>query len=1553
MNRNRRGAILSWLIAPLAATLAIAASPGRAAAQAELVGGLGGPAGFGQGIVSPGDDNSAGPINITQAFPGGITFLGSTFTSLFINTNGNITFNGPFASFVPTRLPVANQPMIAPWWADVDTSGLSGEVDNTIYHHVDRVGRRAVVTWHQVGFFDSQTHRVNSFQVIIADRSEDFVAGDFDVEFRYNLCQWTSGQFSGGDANGLGGTPAQAGFDAGDGDNFTELPGSFTPEVLDLCTLSNVDDPGVWRFQIRNGGVTQCGNGVREGGEQCDEGDANGNDGCSPDCLLEVDPDGDGLFDPFDNCGEIPNLDQADLDRDGLGDPCDACPLDPDNDQDQDGVCGEIDNCPADANDDQRDSDDDDSGDVCDVCPLDPDDDLDEDTICGDVDNCALIPNRGQEDGDRDNIGDLCDACPLDFNNDGDRDGLCANVDNCPLDTNADQRNRDFDRLGDVCDACPLDLNNDRDTDGVCGDVDNCPNDTNADQADLDLDDLGDVCDRCPGDADNDLDRDNTCGDVDTCPDIFNPDQADGDRDGVGNACDACPADSLNDPDADDICGNVDNCPRDFNPQQEDLDRDGIGNACDACPLDLNNDRDTDSVCGDVDNCPNDTNADQANVDRDNLGDLCDACPLDFNNDGDRDGLCANVDNCPLDANADQLDGDDDGSGDVCDDCPIDPDNDRDEDGICGEVDNCPGQSNADQSDVDEDGLGDVCDPCPLDGANDGDQDTVCDSDDNCPGLRNADQLDADDDGSGDACDACPLDSDDDVDDDGVCGDVDNCLEVVNEDQADLDLDSIGDLCDPDLDGDAIGNEADNCPNVSNSPQTDTDGDGIGDDCEDDFDGDDVLDGQDNCPQLSNPDQADLDEDGLGDACDVDQDGDDVPNDEDICPDASDSDQTNTDGDDLGDACDDDDDDDGFLDVDEPEGCSTLSNGFNQGCPEGFGLDLRGSGLRCATSPASPASPSLPALLGLAALLLLATRRRLLRQARCLGASLLPLALVALCLPLLPTQAQAQSSRFELQRFRPATSQRIDYLSAESGESRLTGDFEASVFPHLSFSPLIGDDADGEARTIIDRQLVSNLSVAYSPDDFLRIALDLPIYALQSGDEGGFNANPGDFDASGIGDLRVVPKLTLLERSEGLALAFLIPSTVALGDASRFQSEGFRVEPTLAIDATSGSSWGVAANLGYLVRDNARFNDLVVDDQITYKLAARTPAFTPEMHLVAELTGAISPLNGGLRVQESPLEGLVALRYNFGASSLTFGGGAGILAGVGAPLVRTFVGYAYSPDYESSPPDLENDAALTSNTITSNRVAAPDRRTDSDSKGGPAGGGLAVGGGSGDRDSDGITDLDDVCPTKPEDKDGHRDEDGCPDDDNDNDGVLDAQDKCPGDPEDRDRFQDEDGCPDTDDDKDGVADLDDLCPRVPGIAASNGCPAAARNSGGGGGSSAALQGLDIVIFFDFNSSDLDANAKAQLTRLARFMTANPEIGLVGVYGHTDAVSTETRNQALSESRARNTIDHLVSLGVARDRFKIQGFGEKKPNDSNDTSEGRQQNRRVEFEILQR
>jgi len=281
------------LLAPLLGA-ALFCAAADASAQATLLTGLGGPVGFGNDTGLVNDDGSSSAIDIRMAFPSGLCFFGRTYTSVYINTNGNITFNGPVGTFTPSPFPIGSQPMIAPFWADVDTRGTGSGIppENRIY--LSQTSGRLVITWYRVGYYSNRIDRRNTFQLVITEYRD---AMNYDIEFRYNTLQWTTGDASGG-MGGLGGTPAQAGFDAGDSRNFTELAGSRTAGALMWVSQSNLAPPvnGLFRFQIRGCTVPRCGNMVVEAGEECDDGNRNAGDGCSPNCTREL-PNGERCAD--------------------------------------------------------------------------------------------------------------------------------------------------------------------------------------------------------------------------------------------------------------------------------------------------------------------------------------------------------------------------------------------------------------------------------------------------------------------------------------------------------------------------------------------------------------------------------------------------------------------------------------------------------------------------------------------------------------------------------------------------------------------------------------------------------------------------------------------------------------------------------------------------------------------------------------------------------------------------------------------------------------------------------------------------------------------------------------------------------------------------------------------------------------------------------------------------------------------------------------------------------------------------------------------------------
>lgn len=241
-----------------ALTVAVVSLFAPVAHAAPLLRSFGGPEGFGTNVLPSNDDGSSAALDLTGAFSGGLRFFGGPYTEFFVNNNGNISFNDDIFAYTPDPFPVADQPMIAPYWGDVDTrnrTDISAPTENLVYWHLEP--GRLVVTWYDVGYFNSMNDKRMSFQLILTN-ALDCGSGDFDVEFRYETCEWTAGSASGGD-DGLctdaDCTSAQAGFDAGNEEDYVALPGSFTDGILDVCTTSNVALPGIWRFSVRSGGV--------------------------------------------------------------------------------------------------------------------------------------------------------------------------------------------------------------------------------------------------------------------------------------------------------------------------------------------------------------------------------------------------------------------------------------------------------------------------------------------------------------------------------------------------------------------------------------------------------------------------------------------------------------------------------------------------------------------------------------------------------------------------------------------------------------------------------------------------------------------------------------------------------------------------------------------------------------------------------------------------------------------------------------------------------------------------------------------------------------------------------------------------------------------------------------------------------------------------------------------------------------------------------------------------------------------------------------------------
>jgi len=217
-----------------------------------------------------------------------------------------------------------------------------------------------------------------------------------------------------------------------------------------------------------------------------------------------------------------------------------------------------------------------------------------------------------------------------------------------------------------------------------------------------------------------------------------------------------------------------------------------------------------------------------------------------------------------------------------------------------------------------------------------------------------------------------------------------------------------------------------------------------------------------------------------------------------------------------------------------------------------------------------------------------------------------------------------------------------------------------------------------------------------------------------------------------------------------------------------------------------------------------------------------------------------------------------------------------------------------------------------------------------------------------DTDGDGVADKDDKCPDTP--KGWKVDASGCPLD-QDKDGVTDAIDKCPDTP--TGVKVDKNGCP-VDTDGDGVPDYLDKCPTVAGPKENNGCPVVkeAETKKEITAEQVIIQKIKVTpVHFISDKSYLTDYSKGVLEKLIKTLNTDKAYD-VNIFGHTDSQGSDKHNIKLSQDRIDSVVKYLISKGISKDRIINQkAFGKTKPIASNNTPEGRLQNRRVEFEIF--
>lgn len=526
------------------------------------------------------------------------------------------------------------------------------------------------------------------------------------------------------------------------------------------------------------------------------------------------------------------------------------------------------------------------------------------------------------------------------------------------------------------------------------------------------------------------------------------------------------------------------------------------------------------------------------------------------------------------------------------------------------------------------------------------------------------------------------------------------------------------------------------------------------------------------------------------------------------------------------------------------------------------------------------------------------------------------LPLVVLCLLLASGAARAEhdpfSRGFDAVPVKPTTAQDSG-IALEGARAPPAGSLRASLLLDYNRGILglkLGDEKLGD---LIPYRTDLHLLFAYQLLPRLELGAHVP-FTVRQGDRFVLlrNAlNAPDFPGaagvsrSGLGDIRLVPRLTLLAPEDfPVGVALVGEVRLPTGAADSFLGEsGVVVAPRVAVERAFGPV-RVLGNVGWRFREHAQYLNLLVDDELT--LGAGAVFDLPNMgrltdvQAIAEMhlaTPASAPFN--FRDADSlktPWEALVGARAHVAGPwgvELNLGRGISGNSGYGREAFRVMLALRYDETFLDS-------------------------------------------------DGDGVPDTRDRCPTELEDPDGFGDNDGCPDPDNDGDGIMDGQDACP----DKAGPKENDGCPDTD--TDDVPDNADDCPDQEGPPENNGCPF--------DNPPFVIVESDRIrikgnILFESGAAKIQKQSFKILDEVGEVLLKNPTLGPVLIEGHTDNRGSRAINVDLSQRRARAVMEYLIGKGVERKRLSAKGFGFDKPIATNDTTLGRAKNRRVEFRLI--
>jgi OmpA-OmpF porin, OOP family len=554
-------------------------------------------------------------------------------------------------------------------------------------------------------------------------------------------------------------------------------------------------------------------------------------------------------------------------------------------------------------------------------------------------------------------------------------------------------------------------------------------------------------------------------------------------------------------------------------------------------------------------------------------------------------------------------------------------------------------------------------------------------------------------------------------------------------------------------------------------------------------------------------------------------------------------------------------------------------------------------------------------------------------------------ALLCLCLlpalatvAIAPTRAQAQTEGFSINRF-DVSERGSDFFVGDSLDLR--GKARPSIGFVLDYAnkPLVLYTEEGVERAVIVKdQFYGHIGASLVLAERVRLSLNVPVALSTRGQSADYLDRTIAADSgTALGDIRIGADLRLVGRYGGPAtLAIGAQVYVPSGQRTYFTGDGaVRLTPHLSLAGRIAVfQYAVRAALNYRAQDVV-LTDVPTGTEVQFAAAAGLSLVNHSLLIGPELWGSTVVVNNGAFLKETtPFELLFGVHYRPRNFRFGVGVGPGLTRGVGTPELRVVGMFEWSPSVDE---DRDGDKIFDEVDACPDTPGVPN--ADPKKHGCPPS----------DRDGDGFIDDVDACPDVPGVASNDPGKNGCPiPGDRDNDGIIDEEDDCPDVPGVPSDIEGRNGCPILDSDGDGILDPQDACPTVPGPAnpdpTKNGCPPAR------------IEKDQIVITerveFKTDSAELLGSSTGILTAVMNILKEHTELKRVLIEGHTDNVGGARYNKGLSERRARSVNKWLVEHGVEQHRLLDAGIGLERPIDSNETSAGRQKNRRVEFHILE-